>query len=599
MKVYIVNNKKISKYVLPLQLEEFFSVDYQLDNTNEKFSVTFTSNEVSKKWCLKSNGTVNVVDKEAIVDEIELDNYCCYQIKLLGISDVILVFAMPNQENELYGLEYDETKPIIIGNNAKCNICYKNPLIIENQAIIEFKNNVWAIREGINLKTGIYVNDRRISYSKLKYGDVIFINGLKIIWMPKHLKINNPNRQIYVSGMQAYNHKVIANNANVTAVSDEEAAIELYKEDDYFYHIPRIKETIEDEEITIDPPPECQLQEDVPFLLSMGSSLTLVVSSFVTGLSVYNGFRQGKDALELLPQILMVVAMIIGSLVVPKLLKSYQKRKAKKREALRQTKYKEYLAKKQEEINRILKHEKDILIQNNDLSIKCIETVKNNSRNLWAREIPDDDFLTISVGNGNVPTSLHISAPQEHFTLDKDNLFESVYEVLNNSKLLKNVPITFSFSENSISSFIFNCSYKDNYINDIMTKLLTFHSESDLKIVILTSTNEEKPATNNSLRFDENGNVVADGAENKKEPSGIEFDENGFVISFNEDKPKLGDSLKFDENGKVISDETEQTESEFDESITNIKFDEKGYVILDEKNIKSNQDEIITIDDEF
>ena len=48
-------------------------------------------------------------------------------------------------------------------------------------------------------------------------------------------------------------------------------------------------------------------------------------------------------------------------------------------------------------------------------------TSSNNARS-YIREIKQDDFLTIRAGVGNVPLKLDISYPEEHFTLDDDNL---------------------------------------------------------------------------------------------------------------------------------------------------------------------------------
>jgi S-DNA-T family DNA segregation ATPase FtsK/SpoIIIE len=81
--------------------------------------------------------------------------------------------------------------------------------------------------------------------------------------------------------------------------------------------------------------------------------------------------------------------------------------------------------------------------------------LKNDSR-LWCRQIEDNDFLDIRLGIGNKPAELVVEAPQEQFTLDEDNLFQEVYKIVDETKILKDVPITFSLLEKTNISFVFN-----------------------------------------------------------------------------------------------------------------------------------------------
>lgn len=56
-------------------------------------------------------------------------------------------------------------------------------------------------------------------------------------------------------------------------------AIELYTDRDYFFHTPRLTQSLVEEEITIDAPPQSQEQEELPFLLTLGSMITMLSTS--------------------------------------------------------------------------------------------------------------------------------------------------------------------------------------------------------------------------------------------------------------------------------------------------------------------------------
>lgn len=107
--------------------------------------------------------------------------------------------------------------------------------------------------------------------------------------------------------------------------------------------------------------------------------------------------------------------------------------------------------------------------------------------------------MKIRLGIGERDSYIQVNAPQEHFTLHKDLLQEMVYEVDKSSKKLKDVPIVLDITAQNILAFIFNCTYKNDYMNGIITQLLALQSATELKIVVLT--NEENESRWEFVRF--------------------------------------------------------------------------------------------------
>jgi len=485
MKIFILDKFKITKFNLPEKIEDSFLIPYKGETNKNDIAVTVEASD--DKWQLKSNGSVNILDGSNIVDNVILEDYNYYTLKILGQEDFATLFALPTREEENYKLEFKNLTSITIGSSQNTNINYRNNLTAELHAEIKFINNEWYIAASADDAYKTYINDERILTAKLNVGDVIFINGLKIIWMKSFIKINNPKQCVSVNVLTAFEELDVVDNTNYSPVSDEEANVDLYDEDEYFYHLPRIRSVLESEEISIDPPPGSQIEEELPFILTLGSSFTMIATSMMSAYSVVMNVTSGKySVLSALPQIVTCVAMIIGSLIFPRITSAYQKKKKKKKEQKRQIKYKEYLDKKSEEINYILKKQTQILRENNPTIQQCLTYTKTKNRMLWCREIVHDDFIKLRLGTGNVPALLKIEAPQKHFTLDEDNLFEMVYDVVNKSRTLNDVPVTLSLIEKNVVSFVFDCNYKYNYINSLILQLVSLHSGKDLKIVILT-----------------------------------------------------------------------------------------------------------------
>ena len=491
MKILLVEKTRICKYELPAKIEDSFVINYHPIGGKE---CTITLEAKDGKWFLKSNGSVNIANSATIVGEAVLEEYGSLVLQILGLSDFVTLYAMPTMEVENYKLDFSGLSSISIGSSTNCNICYHNNMVGQVHAEIKNMNGEWylAVSQDPQLKT--FVNNKLATNQKLLVGDTIFISGLKVIWMKSFLQINNPNKQVTVAGMKAYMELQSIKNTEYAPVDENDANIDLYSEDDYFYHIPRIKETVEEQQIVIEAPPAGPQDDELPFLLTIGSTITMLASTMMMGYNVGYGLLSGNRTFwTALPQIIMCVAMIIGSLILPKLTSRYRKKKKKEKEEKRQRLYTEYLAKKEQEISLANKKAAQIM-RDNSLSVKSCSTLLNvSNRNFWSREITDDDFLKVRLGMGTIESPIHIAAPTEHFTLDEDNLLEMVYKISEVYEKLADVPINISLAEEKIAALICECSYRQQYINSIILQLITLHSAADLKIVIFT---DEEHANN-------------------------------------------------------------------------------------------------------
>ena len=491
MKIFILDKYKITRFNLPEKIDDSFLIPYKgYGNPNETF-VTVEANK--DKWQLKSNGTVNIIDGITLIDNAFLENYSCYSLKVLGQKEYATLFAIPSKDEETYKLEFKNLTSISIGSNPNCNIYYRNNLTSKLHAEIKLVNNEWYIAGSADDSFRTYINGDRILTAKLNIGDVIFINGLRIVWMKDFIKINNPKQNVSVKNLTAYKELEVADNTKYAPVSDEDASVNLYDEDDYFYHMPRLVPTMDNVEIAIDSPPGEEKEEDTPLIITLGSSITMAASSLMMIFSLFTTMSNGtKNWLQLLPQIISIAVMVFGSLIMPRITTSYQKKKRKKKEKERQTKYRAYLDKMDKKIQSELLKETQILKENNLSSRECYDVIVKKNRKFWSRELSDEDFLRLRLGIGNIESFVKVKAPQEHFTLEVDNLQELVYEVDKKSKILKDVPVTIDLTDQTILSFILNCSYSRDYMNGIIAQILALHSANELKIVILTTEVEEK-----------------------------------------------------------------------------------------------------------
>ena len=487
MRVFILDNEKITKFNLPEKVSGSYSIDYVPVKSKINYSVTIEAENGS--WLLKSNSRVSVIDQgNAPLESIKLVEHNYYRLFVSGKDNNVGLYVLPSFDNK-YSRFKVNSNHITIGSDKSCDLSYVSNLVLANQLEINKTEEGWLIKATESDKSIAYLNGKSFKSAILKIGDVIFLYGLKIIWMETFIQISQPPNDLYIRNFSVVPFQEMDGYDNTVfdPVSDEEKAVELYDEDDYFFHSMRLRKVLETEDVSIDPPPQTLTNESQPLLLTLGTSITMLSTSMLTGYTAISGLASGtKDLSSVLPSLIMCVTLLIGTLLIPQLANLYNKKRLKKREELRQTKYSKYVGDKEAELNEILKKQADILELNYPPLVETyMHTVELNKNTLWNKSLSDDDFLSIRVGVGDSDAKINLQAPKEHFTIEDDNLEKMVIEVANKSTKLTNVPLLFSFKDNKISAIIANPQYKDDFLRGIFLQLISYFSAEDLKLVFI------------------------------------------------------------------------------------------------------------------
>lgn len=480
MRLYIESSNRLVSYDLPEIIDENVLFKY------DKVYLNIVSENGS--WFLKNDSSVCVNNE----DKVKLNPYSSFPLKIKNENDLLYLHVVPIiEENQKY-VAFNGLSTISIGNDTNCDISLSSNLISAFEASLTFKDNSWYIFDS-NAEDNfrIYVNQQRVINKRLKTGDIIFMGGLKIIWMGNYMKINNPgNRVLTSSKLQIMQDGPMADNSQFTPTNPDEEIV--FNEEDYFFHKPRLRTIVEEKEIIIEAPPNSYIKEDVPFILSIGSSLTMIAFSGISFYNAYQDYTTGtKTVSQIIPSVILSITMIIGSIIMPRLLKAYQNKMMRKMEEKRQKRYTDYLNDKENQINMVMKQHAQILNENNITLQECAEIILHNKDKVWNREINDNDFLNVRVGLGNAPLSITIKAPEEHFTMEDDNLLDNVLQLKDRYTSLNNVPVTIDFIKNKIMAVVCNCPFEQDFLNGLLLQLMTFHSPNDLKIVFLTDKENE------------------------------------------------------------------------------------------------------------
>ena len=489
MRLLICDDKKIEYYNIPNEVKEYFSVNYYYtENSNCEILPLYEKNNM---WAIDMNINMQIIYENKKMQTVFIKEYSSYMLYFADLNKYVNIFVFPDTEKYLeIGSNSVNNNSIIISNNnsGNVNILYKALMIYNIQVVIQKVNGIYVIKNLNPSNNFIYVNGRCLVSSKLNLGDVIFISGLKIIWMDNYFMINNLGDKISLFGLNIIKLNKVKS-IEYTPVTEVERNTKIFNENQIFFHTPRIQSKIKKEKIILDEPPSSELQDEQSKLMTFGTTIVMGLTSCFTLLSSINYMSKGdsSDKFENIIQILMGVAMLVSSLVIPVIINSIENKNMKKKEQKRVDLYTKYLDDKIAEINKIIKTQESVLHESN-LTLKEIQKrISNKSEELWFREISDNDFLMIRLGTGNLPAEIEIEKERKKFEIENDKLLERLYEIYDKKFETVDVPICVSMVENVILPFIINSEHTYDYINSLILQLMFYYSPMDLKIIFLTN----------------------------------------------------------------------------------------------------------------
>ena len=488
MIVRLIKKNKIYDFSLPNKV----SGNYWIED-NDRYGNTRNLINVEADnglWKIKSDFETKILSGNNIVESAYLKEYNVYFLKINTENEFVILYCSPSMDDKLSKLKVNRNGDFIIGSGNQTHITYSYPLVSKQHAKLTYKDSNWIIQD-LHSKYGTYVNGHAVSNKTLSYGDIIFIMGLRIIVMKDYLVINNILNTIsYDSNSFSLLDPIVQEFTMEDSSEDE--VINFYKAEDYFFRSPRFKSKIEPANIVVEDPPAKETQEQMPAIYTIGPMITMAMSSVAMSFSSISGLINGTMQLNnAMPSLVMSFAMILTMLLWPLLSNKYQQKQRRKREKLRQDKYMEYVQEKHQDILSEMKIQRQILIDNY-LPLDVVENIiRTKKRNLWEREIKQDDFLDLRLGIGSSELQGNIVFPEPKFELDEDNLKDLVLKVASESRVLTDVPISLSFVRNYISAIIGEGRGKQKFIEGLILQMIAFHSYEDLKIVLFTNENNE------------------------------------------------------------------------------------------------------------
>ncbi len=491
MQITVIKKNKLNVFTLPKVVNgNFWITDYENGRKINLINIEATENG----WQIISNQNAFVVDnKDIMIPYVLLKDYSFYLLKNNYKNEKYYIYCSPVYEQNYMELGFLPNDILEVGSGKGNSISYSLSGVPDKSFTISKKENDFYLTITDN-KSAVYVNHQRVfHYKMITYGDIIFTFGLKVILMRKestdYFLVNNPGNLLQ------FNAAMVNVVANKSQFLDDHQILndDTFGTTDTFYRTPHFYKSLKHFTLEIDAPPQKKDDNDTPVLLTLGPMLTMSTTSVMMLLTQFNSVAKGeKDLDSSITSMISAGVMLASCLLWPLLTKAYKKYSDKRYERKRQKAYRKYIDKKEIEITNELQNQRNALIDNYFSVSKCQEIIRAHNVQLWQKRITDDDFLTLPIGVGNVPMQIDIKYPEEHFSLEEDNLLDMVHELGQKKRILQDVPITYSFYENIITGIVGENTVTKAFIDRVVLQIMANYSYDEVKIVTFTSMDNEK-----------------------------------------------------------------------------------------------------------
>ena len=486
MIIYLFNDQFFTKVNLPSIVNGMYSLSEE-----EKLVANILSN--GKNWEIE-------LSPDFVCDQItdtsnELVLYKVYNIKSKIDGENYTIVSIPKYDESFRLFAIKDT--LTVGSNPNCDICYQwSGDARNNNDFVKLTKINNSYYWNIETNSNDFILDKGHARSGLviKNGDYIFFYGLKVVLMGNTALINNPNNSLRINQTNII-QKALPENFKIDTVNKKIKGDEpLFKKEDYFFKAPRFNFVLKTDSIEFDEPPaKMDTDDGLPAIIVVGPQITMVTTSVLSMLSFTIFYATGSGStLRLMIMIAMTITSILGAILWPNISRKFNKKRLRLLEKKRVEKYGKYLEKKKAELDRIKNVQKDTLIQNHPAAIDCANIIQGRKKELWQRNIDHDDFLQVRVGLGTINTLIDVNLPQEKFTIEEeDQLFLKMKEVIKESLYIEDAPITYSFTDQSISAIVGRPDLIKRFMDNVFLQMMTFHSYTDLKLVVFTKEPEK------------------------------------------------------------------------------------------------------------
>lgn len=382
------------------------------------------------------------------------------------------------------------SKTITIGSDSSNVISYNcHSLVSKRHAQIVFKQGLWYVSDSST--NGTYLNGKCIkSVTRLHFGDIVYIFGLKLIYFGKLLAVSSCFSDSFICD-ESILYDCSLNRFGVRGSE---------KSKQFFNRSPRNLPAIYNSSIEIDSPPAAKEQDGKQLFSVVGRPLTMALPMMIGCIMMAAGMSRSGSFMSLGIITALSSAVLGASWALINVRNHEADITAKER--TRFNAYGNYLIGISKELSDKYKRNYQAINSMYPSADKCVR-YSRNSVGLWNRNPSHDDFLYVRLGLGDIPFQIDINIPKVKFSVIEDKVQSCPSEIQSEYKVLHNVPVGIDLLKNQLIGIVGrkSTSAKTKLAQTIVTQIAANNCYTDVKLVLFNNKKSTGDTSWDFMRF--------------------------------------------------------------------------------------------------
>ena len=439
------------------RLEEGHSVTFGSHKKDNVYVEGFSQSQIAIRY-LPSGITLNAVKAyNCEMTDVPLDSMIILD---KNECTILYISSFSDRSEKKIRLEYGSV--LKFGRTGDNDVMLKFPFVSSLHFILRYEDGVVRVEDTENAN-GLYLNGKRIKKAKMKSGDVLSILSISILLINGELYFENTGNKISID---------YARIESKNGFSAEHA-----RDGMKYKRSPRMQQKLPSEDIILAAPPASHRKYEK----SRGVIASLFGSGAMFGASMLTGTMSPALLAARAASLVMPISSVASSGSNDK----KRKKSLEQYEAMRHEKYGAYIDEQKARIEAIARIQREILTEENPDPEICIENVAHLNRSLWERMPSDRDYLDVRVGMGYEKLCVNVKSRTDSngFQLESDEVRELTDKIIEETRIVDNVPARISFVHNNTIGITGNRGKTINLIRNMLISLTSQHCFSDVKIV--------------------------------------------------------------------------------------------------------------------
>ncbi|MFQ8920858.1 MAG: type VII secretion protein EssC [Clostridium paraputrificum] len=355
--------------------------------------------------------------------------------------DGIKFIAIDNKSS----LYFKKDNIVLIGKEDSDIIINTGKIVIDNEKIVNEENTI------------IYVNGKLFNEKEIvfNYGDQVLIGEFLFVFYSDFIEIMG-NKNLYKTELIRYRKNI-----------EEIEAFPNYKRS------PRIIKRLNYDKVSISKPPskierkKGSLAKIIipPIVMAIGT----ITMSLIMGRGIY---------------MMIGLAGTVVSLVFSVTTYFSDKKELNEKNEKRTKVYENYLLGMRKKLNNLKQSEIDAFAYNNPKLKELEMMVKEYNARIFERDVNDDDFLTICVGNADDRSEYQVSFDYDLLKMENDELLDEANEICKEYQTIEEKPILVDLKKAHLG-IVGEKREVHEQLKCLLAQITFFHSYHDVEVIFL------------------------------------------------------------------------------------------------------------------